>query len=95
MGGRRSRLVTLLLLCSSCFLLSVTADGYVECTDPLPDEVLDILGLIEIPVKDLIISFLFIFLVINPGLTHPNSAHLSPLDLPVTSKIIPSTVIRI
>ncbi len=37
---RRSRLVTLFLLCSSLFLLSVTADDYVECTDPIPDEFL-------------------------------------------------------
>jgi hypothetical protein len=60
MRGRPSCLVTLFLLCSSCFFLSVTADDYVECTDPLPDEVLDILGLVEIPVKDLVVLFLFI-----------------------------------
>ena len=95
MGGRRSRLVTLLLLCSSCFLLCLTADDYVECTDPLPDEVLDILGLIRIPVKDPVILFLFLFLVIKPGFTHPGSAHRLPIDPAVTSKIIPATVIRI
>jgi hypothetical protein len=83
------------LLFSSCFLLSVTADDYVECNDPFPDAVLDLLGLVQIPVKDPVILFLFIFLVISPGLTYPASAHPLPLDLAVTSKLIPSTVIRI
>ncbi len=95
MRGRPSCLVTLFLLCSSCFLLSVTVDDYVECTDPLPDEVLDVLGLVEIPVKDPVVLFLFVFLVVNPGLTRPISARPLPVDLTITSKIIPCTVIRI
>ncbi len=97
MRGRPSCLVTLFLLCSSCLLLSVTANDFVECTDPLPDEVLDILGLIQIQLKDLVILFVFIFLVIKPDLTHihPTSDHPLPVDLTITSKIIPCTVIRI
>jgi len=51
MGGRRSCLVTLFLLCSLFTLLPFTADDYADCTDPFPDELLDILGLIERPVN--------------------------------------------
>lgn len=47
------------------------------------------------PVKDPVILFFFFILVITPGLTHPTFAHLVPVDLTITSKIIPSTVIRI
>jgi hypothetical protein len=95
MRGRPSCLVTLFLLFSSCFLLSVTADDYVECNDPFPDAVLDLLGLVQIPVKDPVILFLLTFLVTDPGVPHPNSAHPLPVGLTITSKIIPSTVIRI
>ncbi len=66
-----------------------------ECTDPGPDELLDIFGLVRIPVKDLIVSFIFIVLVINPGPTYPNSVRPLPINTTNTSEIILSTVIRI
>ena len=52
-GGRRSRFVTPFLLCASFFLLFSTPDDYVKCTDPFPNELLDFLGLMEIPKKGL------------------------------------------
>jgi hypothetical protein len=95
MGGRRSHLVTLFSLSSSLFLLSVTADAYVECTDSFPDAVLDLLGLVQIPVKDPGIPSLFIFLVINLGLIHNNHPNLLLIYSVNTSTILSSTVIRI
>ena len=94
-GDHRSPFLTLFLLCSSFFLLSLTADGYVECVDVFPDEVLDIFGLIQIPVKDPVIPFLLIFLVINPGSIHHNHTNLLSIDLSITSNILACTVIRI
>ena len=94
-GSGRSRLVTLFLLCSSCFLLSFNADDYAECTDPLPDEVLDVLGLIRIPEKDPVLPFIFILLLINPALFQNNSMNLLAIDLAITTIILASTVIRI
>ena len=95
MGGRRSCLVTLLLLCSSFFLLSVTADDYVDCTYPFPDEFLDILGLMEIPLEDFINQILPILFGINPGLKQHNHSNQLEIEFTTTSKIILSTVIRI
>jgi hypothetical protein len=97
-GGRRSRLLTLFLLCSSLFLLSVTADDYVECSDPLPDEPMDIPGLMENPVNNVDIRFryaIFLFLEFNQLSIHPNPSNQLSIDLAMTSKFLPSTVIRI
>jgi len=97
-GGRRSRLVTLFLLCSSCFLLSLTADDYVECSDPLPDEPMDIPGLMENPVTDVDIRFLnaiFLFLEFNQPSSHPNQLNHLIINRAITSKVLQSTVIRI
>ena len=66
-----------------------------ECTDPFPDAVLDLLGLVQIPVKDPVILSLFFFLLINPGLIHNNYSNLLSFNLAITPSILASTVIRI
>ena len=94
-GGSLSCLATLFLLCGSFFLLPLTADDYVECTDPFPDELLDIFGLIERPVNNLVIAFPYAMCVFLESENHPNSGSLLPISHAITSRIILSTVIRV
>jgi len=90
--------VVLFLLCTLFSLLPLTADDYVECTDPIPDEPMDIPGLMEKPVNNVDIRFLsaiFLFLEFNQGTNHPNPSNQLQIDLAITSKHHSSTVIRI
>ena len=57
-GERCSYPVVVFLLCTLFSLLPLTADDYVECTDPIPDEPMDIPGLMEKPVNNVDIRFL-------------------------------------
>ena len=95
MGGHRPHFVTPFLLCASFFLLFFTTDDYVECTDLFPDEVLDCLGLMEIPLEDLAVPFLYVLLGGNQSVNHPNQLNLFEISLTITSRVILSTVIRI
>ena len=92
---KKSRFVTLFLLCGLSSLLPLTANDYLECTDPFPDELLDIFGLIERPVNDLVIAFLYTICVFLKSKSHRNSGSLFPVNPAITSRIILSTVIRI
>jgi hypothetical protein len=94
-GGHPSSLVSLLLLLGVFLLLPLSADDCAERADPLPDEFLDLLGVIKTPVKNMDISFLLLFLKFNPGLESPNHPHPLEIVLMITSLVIPSTVIRI
>jgi hypothetical protein len=93
MGGRRSCLVTLFLLCSLFSLLPFTADDYVDCTDPFPDELLDILGLIERPVNGIPIPHVSLEFI--PKLTYTNPATLLHINATISLNILPATIIRI
>jgi len=54
----------------------------VECTDPLPDEFLDMLGLFEIPIKNLVIPFILSFIRFDSGLENPKQTNPLEIDLP-------------
>jgi len=95
MGGHHPRLVTPFLLCASFFLLFFTADDYVECTDLFPNEALDCLGLMEIPLEDLAVPFLYVLLGGNASVKHPNQLNLFEIGPTITSRVILLTVIRI
>jgi len=94
-GGHPSSRVSLFLLLGLFSLLPLTADDYVECADLFPDEFPEMVGLFEIPVRNLVIPFILPFLRFNPGLKNPNHPNLLEIYLIITSRIIRSTVIRI
>lgn len=97
MGDHQPCFTALLLLCTLFSLLPLTADDYLECTDLTPDEFLDIPALIQRPAENLVILFLYVSCMLplsGVDLSHPNPMNLIP-GLPITSKIISSTVIRI
>ena len=93
MGGRRSCLVTLFLLCSLFTLLPFTADDYVECTDPVPDELLEMFGVIERPVNGIPIPHVSLESI--PKLTYTNPATLLHINAEISLNILPATIIRI
>ena len=69
-----------------------------ECSDPLPDEPMDIPGLMENPVTDVDMRFLnaiFLFLEFNQPSSHPNQLNHLIINRAITSKVLQSTVIRI
>ncbi len=87
--------MTLLLLCSSLVLLSLTADDYVECSDSVPDELFDIFGLVKATVELPVVLFFSIFLLVGVGLFRCNLLDSLRKDRTIASRMILSTVIRI
>ena len=92
---KNSCFVTLFLLCGLFSFLPLSADDYLECTDPFPDELLDIFAMIERPVNDLVIGFLYAICIFLKSKSHRNPGSLFPINPAITSRIILSTVIRI
>ena len=92
-GERCSFPMVLSLLCTLFSVLPLTADDYVECTNPFPDELLDIFGLMERPVNRIPIPHVSSESI--PRLNHPNPSNFLKVNVTIPSNILPPTVIRI